>query len=100
MRCIQTGPAAVLTAEVAGESRRRLLLGRVSLTADDASVDMICNSRRDNSAPAYFFSGGGKFFKSFATAFVRFFCCFSGFALASIVLLATPRQTRSWFFES
>lgn len=48
----------------------------------------------------YFFASGGYFFKSFATALLMFFCCFSGLALGSIVLVATPRQTRSCFAES
>src|SRR5262245_25661475 len=50
--------------------------------------------RRERLAARYFFAGGGgKFFNIFATALSRFFCCFSGFAFASIVLLALPRHT-------
>ena len=50
--------------------------------------------------PSYFFFVGGKFFSSFATAFWMFFCCFSGFAVGLIVLLAVPRHTSSFFPES
>jgi hypothetical protein len=42
---------------------------------------------------SYFGTGGGKFLRSLAIAFCRFFCCFSGLARGSIVLLAAPRHT-------
>lgn len=48
----------------------------------------------------YFFTSGGYFFKSFATALLRFFSCLSGLAFGSMVLETVPRQTRSFFADS
>jgi len=48
---------------------------------------------------SYFFTGGGKFFRSFVTALVILFCRFSGFAFISRVLVAVPRHT-TLFFET
>src|SRR5215471_8652744 len=59
--------------------------------------------RAENGAFAFIyfsFFSGGYFLSSFCMAFARFFSRFSGLALGSIVLLATPRQTRSWFLAS
>ena len=43
---------------------------------------------------------GGKCISSLVTALAKFFRCWSGVALGSIVLLTSPRQTKLWFFES
>ena len=81
--------------------RQRENLGMSARAAALSSAIYPPNARQGstNITTQLFFSGG-YFFKSLATAFFRFFSCFSGLALGSMVLLATPRQTNERFAES